>query len=208
MTRRHVVAIAVTGIACTVTVAPALAQLRDGGILPPKESAVVTVAGCLMRGDQVRGGQQGKYVLAQPRVGPVSSVPEERCAAAPGDNALALDNPDKGNVSEAMLGRWIEVSGRLERETSTNPDNLRELDVSSARLVPVVPPQAAAAPIPEPPAPLPEIPVATSGEIAAPLPEVLPQTASRVPAIGLLGMFALVGALALRAARTRQGGQS
>jgi hypothetical protein len=202
MTRRHVVAIAVAGIACTVTVAPAFAQLRDGGILPPKESAVVTVAGCLMRGDEVRGGQQGKYVLAQPRVGPVSSVPEERCAAAAGDNALALDNPDKGNVSDAMLGRWIEISGRLERETSTNPDNLRELDVASAR---IVPPQVAAAPIPEPPAPLPETPVATSGEIAAPLPEVLPQTASRVPAIGLLGMFALVGALAVRAARTRRG---
>jgi hypothetical protein len=207
MTRRYVVAIAVVGIACTGTVAPSFAQLRDGGILAPEESGVVTVAGCLVRGDQVRGGQEGKYVLAQPTIGPVSSVPEDGCNAAAGDNALALDNPDKGNVGEAMLGKWIEISGRLERETSTNPDNLRELDVSSARIVPVVPPQAAAPPIPEPAEP-PQVPVATSGEIAPPLPEVLPKTASPVPAIGLLGLFALAGALGLRAARTRRRGYS
>jgi hypothetical protein len=29
------------------------------------------------------------------------------------------------------------IGGRLEKENSTNPDTLRELDVESARLVPV-----------------------------------------------------------------------
>ena len=56
-------------------------------------------------------------------------------------------------MNDAMLGRWVEISGRLERETSKNPDNLRELDVLTAKMVPVVvPPTAAAAasPAPEP----------------------------------------------------------
>ncbi len=39
-----------------------------------------------------------------------------------------------------MLGRWVEIGGRLEKETSKDPDNLRELDVVSFKMVPVVPP--------------------------------------------------------------------
>ena len=76
-------------------------------------------------------------------------------------------------MTDAMLGRVIEISGRLERETSTDPDNLRELDVAAARVVPVVPPRVAAAPAPAPqpaaipePAPAPE-PVATAGQAPA-----------------------------------------
>lgn len=206
MTLRHVFgATTLVVFAGGMTVGPASAQLRDGAILAPQESAVVTVAGCLLRGNQVRGGQDDKYVLAHPKQGPVASVPEGRCTADAGANALELDNPSKGNVNDAMLGQWIEISGRLERETSTNPDNLRELDVSSARIVPVVRPQAAApAPIVEPaaplPEPLPEIPVATSGEA----PAVLPQTASHVPAIGLIGLLALAVGLALRKSREQR----
>jgi LPXTG-motif cell wall-anchored protein len=114
-----------------------------------------------------------------------------------------------------MLGQWVEVSGRLEKETSTDPDNLRELHVRSAHLVPVVPPRAAAAPPPArpsaPPAEMlpaePEpVPVPTTGTLPPPPPKRLPKTASNMPAIGLLGLLSLAGALVLRSFRRREQG--
>ena len=134
-------------------------------------------------------------MLAHPRKGPVASVPENGCTADTNANALELDNPQKGNVTDAMLGRVIGISGRLERETSNDPDDLRELDVATARVVPVVPPRVAAAPAPAPipaAAPAPE-PVATAGQEPA-----LPETASGLPASGLVGLLALAGSLLLR----------
>jgi hypothetical protein len=201
----------VTGvaIACSLVIGAASAQQlgRDGGLLPPEESGMVTVAGCLLRGDQIRGGDDDKYVVANLRR-PVDSVSEQTCSADAGATAIQLDNPDKGNVNDTMLGRWVIVSGRLERETS-NDDILRELDVTAASLVPVEIPRAAAEPerFPEPPAiqaeapaPAPEaspepIPVATSGQ--------LPTTASFGPLAGLLGLFACGGGLLLRSLRSR-----
>ena len=105
----------------------AYAQQRDGGLLPLSQSGLVTVAGCLMRGDQVRGGDEDKFVLANLQTG-IATVPEHTCTADAGATAVQLDNPKKGNVNDSMLGRWVEVHGRLERETSTD-DILRELDV-------------------------------------------------------------------------------
>ena len=91
--------------------------------------------------------QADKYVLARPKKGPVESVPEAKCTAETGADALTLDNPEKASLNDSMLGRWVEITGRLESETSKNPDNLRELDVLSSRMVPVVlPPTAAATP--------------------------------------------------------------
>jgi hypothetical protein len=117
--------------------------------------------GCLVRGNAVRGGKADKYVLARPKKGPVPSVPEATCAAEAGADALMLDNPEKASLKDSMLGRWVEITGRLERETSKDPDNLRELDVLSSRMVPVVlPPTAAATPPPASNAP------AASGRIA------------------------------------------
>ena len=200
-------------IACGAAMETAGAQVRDGGILPQAQSGVVTVAGCLLRGDQVRGGKSDKYVLANPRKGPVESVAEAGCTADAGANALVLDNPNKGKVTDAMIGRVIEISGRLERETDTDPDNLRELDVATARVVPVVPPRVAAAPAPAPASPIPEAapiaepepepaptPVATSGQA----PTTLPRTASGLPASGLMGLLALAGAVTIRTLRSRQ----
>ena len=132
-----------------VTVGPAYAQRRDGSLLPQDQSGDVTTVGCLVRGSQVKGGNKDQYALARPRKGPVASVPEATCTADPGADALELDNTNRG-VTDAMLGRWVQVSGRLESETSKDPDNLRELDVASIRLVPVVPPKTAAAPTPAP----------------------------------------------------------
>jgi hypothetical protein len=219
MTLRYVRSVTVVAIAFGVTVGTASAQIRDGGILPQDQSGVVTVAGCLVRGNQVRGGKEKDYVLANPRRGPIDSVPEKACTADAGGNALVVDNPEKAKMTDAMLGRWVEITGRLERERSTDPDNLRELDVNSARLVPVVPPRVAAAPAPRPAAPAPRpaapapIPEAAA-PVSAPPPEapvptagqapVLPQTASPIQSIGLIGLLALAAGLSLRAFRSRQ----
>jgi len=192
-------------IVCSLMIGPALAQQRDGGLLPLKESGIVTVAGCLMRGDQISGGDNDKYVLANLHPGPVADVAEQSCTADAGATAVQLDNPKKGGIDESMLGKWVEVNGRLEKETST--DNiLRELDVNTARVLPEAPRAVAAVvepePVPEPIAPEPSpapVPVATSGQAD------LPKTASPAPLIAMLGLFAVAGSLAVRSFRTRQG---
>ena len=159
-----------------VAVGPAYAQRRDGNLLPQDQSGQVTAVGCLVQGTAVRGGQKGKYVLARVRKGPATSVPEGSCTTDTGADALMVDNPEKAKITDAMVGRWVEISGRLESETSKNPDNLRELDVMSARLVPVVVPSApAAAPTPAPaPAPRP-----TPAPAAEPRPTPAPAPAPR-----------------------------
>ncbi len=198
-----------------VTVEPAYAQRRDGNLLPQDQSGQVTAVGCLVKGNAVRGGKADKYVLARPKKGPVESVPEATCTAEPGADALTLDNPEKAKMTDAMLGKWIQISGRLESETDKNPDNLRELDVLTAKMVPVVlPTPAAAAPARQtPPAQAAEsrptpAPVATSAPSAAPPPEPrkLPKTASQVPAIGLAGLLLLATGFMLRSFRLRQRG--
>lgn len=199
MTLRYVHSIlAVAVLTCGVTVGVAYAQQRDGGLLPANQSGTVTVTGCLVRGDQIRGGDPDKFVLANPTA-PIANAPAETCTAESGANAVQLDHPKKGPIDESMLGRWVQISGRLEKETSTD-DILRELDVESASLVPVVVQRAEALPAPEPepapavsePSPAP-VPVATSGV------EPLPKTAGNGPALALFGLLALAGSLVLRA---------
>jgi hypothetical protein len=198
-----------------VTVGPAYAQRRDGGLLPQEDSGVVTAVGCLVRGASVRGGPKDKYVLARPRKGPVASVPEASCTADPGADALTVDNPEKGKITDAAIGRWVEISGRLERETSKDPDDLRELDVATFKLVPVViPPKPTAAPPPTPapaaaPPPTPraaEPAPAPAPTPTTPEPRKLPKTASQLPAIGLAGLLSLAAGLMLRSVRLRQRG--
>ena len=181
-----------------VAVAPANAQ--NESLLPANESAVITVTGCLQR-----GGKDGdKFMLASPRLGPVASVTDAACDAAVDTRALDLDDADDRGINDTMVGRWIEISGRLEKETSTNPDNLRELSVRSFRLIPVVPQRAEAAPAPLPapvaetPAPALPAPVATTG-----IEEPLPKTASPLAVIGLLGLLSVAGSFGFRAYRSR-----
>jgi hypothetical protein len=189
----------------------AYAQQRDGGLLPLSQSGMVTVSGCLMSGSQIAWGDPDKFVLANLHTG-IDSVAEATCTADANATAVQLDNPHKDHVKKetlaAFLGRWVEIHGRLEKETSTD-DILRELDVASVRLLPVVIPVRAAAPAPAPEPPafeaavvevIPEpAPVATSGQ------EALPKTASPVPLMGLLGLFACAGGFVLRSFRKQLG---
>lgn len=209
MTLQHVYGATVAVLAFgVVTVGPAYAQRRDGNLLPQEQEGQVVAVGCLVRGTDVRGGKEGKYVLARPKRGPVASVPEASCTADAGADALMVDNPEKGNITDSAVGRWVEIGGRLEKETSKDPDNLRELDVATFKLVRVVvpPPPAparqptAAAPPPTPQAAAPEPPA------PAPEPRHLPKTASQLPGIGLAGLLSLAAGVTLRSFRLQQRG--
>ena len=209
MTLQHVYGATVAVLAFgVVTVGPAYAQRRDGNLLPQEQEGQVVAVGCLVRGTDVRGGKEGKYVLARPKRGPVASVPEASCTADPGADALMVDNPEKGNITDSAVGRWVEIGGRLEKETSKDPDNLRELDVATFKLVRVVvPPPPAAAQQPTAAAP-PPTPQAAAPEPPAPAPETrhLPKTASQLPGIGLAGLLSLAAGLTLRSFRLQQRG--
>ena len=192
---------ALTAILLTCGVSAAYAQDRST-VLPPEQSGWVTVAGCL----QPRGTQPNKYALASPMPA-VDSVSEETCNAPVDSRAFELDDPEESGITDELIGRWVEIYGKLERETSTDPDNYRELDVKSVRLVPVIRPRAEAVPEPlpfeqqpEPVARPEETPVETTGTA------VLPKTAGSLPVVGLLGLLSLAGAFALRMGRSsRQG---
>ena len=105
MTLQHVYGATVAVLAFgVVTVGPAYAQRRDGNLLPQEQEGQVVAVGCLVRGTDVRGGKEGKYVLARPKRGPVASVPEASCTADPGADALMVDNPEKGNITDSAVG--------------------------------------------------------------------------------------------------------
>src|SRR5262245_46653921 len=190
-------AIALSG---ALAVEPAYAQLRDGGLLPQGESALMTIAGCLIRGGDAVGigNREKELVLANPKRGPINSVTEAECTAAAGDNALQLHRYRGVGINDQLVGRWVEISGRLEKENSNNPNNLREFYVRSFRVLPVVPPERVAVAVITPesqpaaaapePAPSPEpAPAATSGqEPTAPAP--LPKTAGNGPTTALIGV--------------------
>jgi hypothetical protein len=157
------------------------------------------VAGCL----QLGGKHGDKYVLASPKLGPVENVPDGRCNATADDRTLEVKHTGHQGMNQSMIGHWVEINGRLEKETSSDLTNLRELYVRSFRLLPVVPRRAEAAPVAryQPPTiapsePAPAAPVATAG-VAEPEP-TLPKTASPLPGIGMFGLLSLAAALGLR----------
>jgi hypothetical protein len=154
------------------------------------------VAGCL----QLGGSDGDDFVLASPRLGPIANVPVGTCNATVDARALDLKDTEDFGINQSMLGHLIEVSGELEKEEDNDLDNLRELEIRSFRVLPVVP-QRAEAPAPvrqpeyiPPPAP-PQEPVGTSGVEPEP---ALPKTASPLHLMGLLGMLSLAGGLGLR----------
>jgi hypothetical protein len=212
-------AIALIGAAAEV--APLYAQAGGASAFPPSdESALVTVVGCLQRG----GNHQDEYVLSDVAVGPATGMPEATCRPSSSGAAIELEHDRRVGMNDTMLGRWVEVSGRLEKETSSTPHHLRELHVRSVRMVPVIPPRAAATTAPlevTPPEQVPLIagqtaaaepepatapqapePVGTSGQAQ----EALPKTAGELPPVAAIVLLSLAGALALRSYRVRERG--
>ena len=186
-----------TALACGLTtVTPAYGQ----DVLPREESAVITVTGCLLGGDK-----PGRFVLANPRLGAVANVENGACDAPIDARTLDLEDADDRGINQTLIGRWVEISGRLERETSNDPSNLREMSVRSFRVVPVVPrqaeftpPRAPSADLFPPPAPAAAPPTAIE--------EPLPTTASPLVMLGLLGLLSLAGGIGVNFYRARARG--
>jgi hypothetical protein len=194
------------------TLDPGHAQTRDSSLLPPDTSGLITVAGCLQPGEK-----KGEYVLANPTLGPIANVREETCSARVDDRALDLKDTSEHGINQSMLGHWVEINGRLEKETDADLTNLRELDVRSFRMLPVIPPRAEAAPVHVPPPQAAQQPFTPPADTTAPPEEqprgttgvvetTLPKTATPLPAIGLLGPLSLAGGLGLRLSRSHERG--
>ncbi len=201
MTIRHQAGL-IAGVLLTFGIsvfAPATGRAQDAFQLPEKGSTV-TVTGCF---GYIDGPH---YVLASPTMNPVTSVPEATCAVT--GPMIKLDDIKQNGLDKSMVGRWLQVTGRVGKAYDEHPNRIRKLDISSAMFVPVVVPRAAeviimpppverapvapqAAP---PPAPVVEQqPVGTTGTLRT----RLPKTASTLPLVGLIGLASLVGGLTL-----------
>jgi hypothetical protein len=174
---------------------------QDASVLPDHGGSI-TVVGCLQRATIKK---HDEYILVRPKVGPATSVTEATCTSTASDQAVRLEGTE--HLDQSAVGRWIEISGRLEK--FENSRELREMRVKSFRAVPVVAAEAAAPQVFEQPAP-PQAQVQAQPEpqVTAPVEEPrvatagvekrLPHTASSLPLIGLIGVLALAGGLSLR----------
>src|SRR4029079_4165697 len=71
----------------------------------------------------------------------VDSVSEETCAEPLSGTSVELKDRNKVDLGEGMIGRWIEVTGRLEKLEGHNQPSAkdpRELHLQSFRILPVV----------------------------------------------------------------------
>lgn len=212
MTVRHVSrALMAAVVMCGLfAFAPAKARGQET-IMLPEQGGPITLVGCFQRLRVTESDDPGmKFVLSRPTVGPATSVPEAACSFTNKEPMVELDdihtNVHKHHLDQSQVGKWIEVTGRLEKKGS---QLLREVHVESYREVPVVVPTARAPePTPEPPAiaspppvvPAAPTPLATTG--VEPEPQ-LPKTGSVMPMTGLFGFLALAIGLALHLAQRR-----
>lgn len=193
-------------VAMVVCGAAALASPRvQAQAVLPAEGGTITVVGCLVRSDKHEHGQSSRrFMLANPAIGSAETAPEANCSGVADNQAIDLKDTAKSHLGQPTLGRWVEVTGRLE---PSHEGDARELHVTSFRMLPVAiptpaapapPPEVRYMPAPQPQAAIPplpaEQPVATSGTVPTP---ALPKTASSLPLFGLLSLLSLSGALSL-----------
>ena len=174
----------------------------------PADEGPITLHGCFLR---VKVGHEGnKFVLAKPQPGPAISVTEPTCSASSADEMVELDdvhdNVHKHHLDRSKVGRWIEVTGRLDKIKS---QTLREVHVEDYRIVEVVAPPVARV-VPAPPRVIETIPPLEAAPIESPaevgtagVTKELPHTASPLPLIGLVGLLAVAASLALNLFRRR-----
>ena len=127
MTTRHVrsVLVASTLTFGMVALVPVTGHGQNSTPIPEKGGSI-TMVGCFTRG-QI--GSHEKFVLAKPTVGSVASVPEATCTASGTDELIKLQDLSQVHLGDAMLGRWIEIHGRLEGDHRA--DAIREVHVKS-----------------------------------------------------------------------------
>jgi len=207
--------------------APATARAQDNHVLPLEKTPQATLTGCFLR-ETV--GNHERYVLTNPIVGTVASVPDGTCTSS--GQVVKLERIKKRTLDVINVGTYVTVTGELEKAHGSHNNgcqcpvdedkHLRELEVEDASEVPVVLPRVAEVMLPPAPAPAPEIPSAAAPPVAPPpaaaaAPETpaptgttgvkekkhkrLPRTASQLPLTGLMGFLTLAGGLALRLRR-------
>jgi len=187
-----------------------------------------------------RPGQGNEYILVNATVGvasmhvePATEAESANCLASP-DTGQAIELTGHGEKDlDPLVGRRVVIGGML-KNAKHDPEavgtsgsftpvprsgghlgselHLREINVDSFALAPVLAPRAIEepaiapaepAPIAAAPEPAPEpAPEAPAPQVAA-APE-LPKTASPLPTIGLIGLLSLAGAFGLRLFRRVQ----
>jgi LPXTG-motif cell wall-anchored protein len=208
MTIRHQAGV-IAGVLLTFGIsvfAPATGRAQDAFQLPEKGSTV-TVTGCF---GYIDGPH---YVLASPTMDPVTSVTTATCEVT--GPMIKLDDIKQNGLDKSMVGRWLQVTGRVGKAYDEHPNRIRKLDISSAMFVPVVPPRAAEVIITERPVPQPapvapqaappmvQQPVGTTGTVRT----ELPKTATSLPLVGLIGLLSLAGGLTLHLFSRRRVGR-
>jgi hypothetical protein len=164
----------------------------------------VTLVGCFIRVTDSDGDHLKRYVLANATPGPATTVADQNCADQGSAQLIRLTDVDDVGLDQIASGRWVEISGELGKPRDA--DDMRKFELKSFRevpqtprvaimMIPAPPTVAYETPAPEPvvETPAPE-PVATAGTET---PKKLPHTASPLPLIAMLGLFALSGGLAL-----------
>jgi len=227
MTIRHVgSAITTALLACAAAaVAPGDGRAQEANVLPDNRENI-TLVGCFQK-EEAKNHE--RFVLVNPTIGPVASVPDGSCNATPGGAAPGMPNMDVvrlervRSINKALLypwnlGRVVEVTGDLRREPSKS-NGTREIHVKSFAFVPVAPPRAAKVIVAPAPEPEPEYVPAPQVSAAPPAPQIaavapmeqpvgttgikhhhrLPKTASTLSLTGLLGLLSLAAGLSLRA---------
>jgi LPXTG-motif cell wall-anchored protein len=167
----------------------------------------ITIVGCFIR-EVDSDGDHAHYLLADAVMGPATTVPNQECTPTGGGQLIRLKDADDAGLTQVASNRWVEIFGEMGRPRDA--DDQRKFEVESFREVPLTPRVAVIIPIPpkvayETPAPEPHAetpePVATAG---IETPNELPKTASELPLIALLGLFALSGGIVLGLVDRRQ----
>jgi len=178
-------------------------------VMKQHESKYATLVGCFIRTTD-SDGDHATYTLADAVPGPATTVADQNCVASGTGQVLKLKHADDVGINQLASGRWVEVYGELGHPKDA--DDMRKFELRSFREVPLTPqpriailmipqpaPQAKAETPPEQEQAVTESPkpIATAGE--TPMEKKLPKTASELPLVGLLGLFAISGGLALSA---------
>ena len=222
MTIRHNQAVTAGLLACGLLAFGAgIAGAQDNHVLPLEKTYDATLTGCFLR-ETV--GNHERYVLTNPILGSVASVPDGNCTSS--GQVVKLERIKKRTLDVINVGTYVTVTGKLEKAHGSHNNgcqcpidedkHLRELEVADASEVPVVPPKVAEVMLPPAPAPEPYVPPAAAAPEATPPPAAaapetpiattgvmekkhkrLPRTASQLPLTGLMGLLALTGGLAL-----------
>ena len=169
----------------------------------------ITIVGCFYR-DVDSDGDHAHYMLADAKMGPATAVADQNCTPSGSGQLIRLKDADDVGLTQVASNRWVELYGEM--GSSKDLDDQRKFEVKSFREVPLAQRPRIAILIPPAQAPAPQAraetppaqeqavtespkPMATTGE--TPYERKLPKTASELPLIALLGLFALTGGLVL-----------